>query len=223
MGRLLMKLRLIFGLLGSTWLVVGCGSLVVVGGSGAGGGQTSAVTTGTVSTVATTSSSATSSGSGGVSCGGPVGDMTCGPGEFCEYAVGAMCGAADALGSCAPIPGACPKNLSPVCGCDEVTYGNPCEAESHQVSVLHAGPCTSSNQTCGGLANAQCPAGELCDYELTQHCGSGDQPGHCIARPWSCPPSTDTVCGCDGQTYPSLCDAHAALTAVASNGPCSGG
>ena len=24
---------------------------------------------------------------------------------------------------------ACPKNLNPVCGCNDVTYGNPCEAE----------------------------------------------------------------------------------------------
>ena len=84
-------------------------------------------------------------------CGGPAGDH-CAPDEYCPYqnwegvgpasSVDANCGA---LGGseirCAIRPTACVDQLSPVCGCDEKTYGNACLAAKAGVSVLSSGMC----------------------------------------------------------------------------------
>jgi hypothetical protein len=45
---------------------------------------------------------------------------------------------------CAPIPDACITLWDPVCGCDEVTYGNECEADRAGVSIDHHGECGSA-------------------------------------------------------------------------------
>lgn len=80
----------------------------------------------------------------GESCGGftmgspPV----CAEGLYCNYAMEASCGWADAPGTCAEKPEACTKEYAPVCGCDGHTYGNACTAASSGVSVLHEGECS---------------------------------------------------------------------------------
>jgi hypothetical protein len=81
-------------------------------------------------------------------CGSPPGDvcggiagLTCSPGFFCNYTLDQLCGAADDLGECDPIPEACPEIYSPVCGCDGVTYGNACEANAAGVAVAAEGNC----------------------------------------------------------------------------------
>ncbi|WP_300544796.1 Kazal-type serine protease inhibitor family protein [Maricaulis sp.] len=81
----------------------------------------------------------------GESCGGFTrpGRMCAGAPEtaYCRYEPAAMCGAADAPGTCQPRPQVCTREYRPVCGCDRRTYGNACTAASAGVSVVHEGAC----------------------------------------------------------------------------------
>src|SRR5690606_41186328 len=79
-------------------------------------------------------------GSSGATCGGLVGGG-CADGQFCNYPLDAMCGSADQTGVCEPIPEACTEQYEPVCGCDDATYSNACEANAEGVSVAALGEC----------------------------------------------------------------------------------
>lgn len=76
----------------------------------------------------------------GQACGGLAG-LQCGQGEFCDFAPGAMCGAADQLGTCTPNPEICATVIDPVCGCDGETHNNACEANRAGISVVSVGAC----------------------------------------------------------------------------------
>lgn len=71
-------------------------------------------------------------------CGGS--GAVCQPGEFCKFPVG-TCGDPNVPGVCTVVPQVCPDVWDPVCGCDNVTYGNECEADAAAVSLAHFGPC----------------------------------------------------------------------------------
>jgi hypothetical protein len=75
----------------------------------------------------------------GEMCGGIV-PIECDEGLYCRYD-GGTCGAADQSGTCRQRPDNCTREHVPVCGCDQRTYSNACEAERAGVSVAAAGDC----------------------------------------------------------------------------------
>jgi len=160
-------------------------------------------------------------------CGGIAGSR-CGDGEYCDYPLDALCGAADAMGTCAAIPTACDLSYQPVCGCDGVTYGNPCAAALEGASVASEGECDGggSGQTCGGIASLECPSsGEFCNYEESaggQGCDGSisDAAGVCQKSPDACAEIYQPVCGCDRRTYGNACDAHSSGQSVLHDGEC---
>ena len=76
-------------------------------------------------------------------CGGLLG-LQCAATEFCDYAPEALCGRADATGTCMPRPELCTQDYTPVCGCDGQTYSNRCTANAAGLSVETAGECAST-------------------------------------------------------------------------------
>ncbi len=74
-------------------------------------------------------------------CGGLAG-VPCNAGEYCKFDDG-VCGQGDQSGACETIPDVCTEVFSPVCGCDGMTYSNPCTAASEGVSILSAGECAN--------------------------------------------------------------------------------
>lgn len=156
----------------------------------------------------------------GGDCGGLLG-LSCADGEFCNFPVEAICGAADATGVCEVIPQACTRELNPVCGCDGSTYSNACIARSAGVSVSSLGECApSEGVTCGGLLGAGCAENEFCSFAPEAIRGAADQTGLCAPRPEVCTQIFHPVCGCDGQTYGNACTAASSGVSVASVGEC---
>jgi hypothetical protein len=115
---------------------------------------------------------------------------------------------------------------APICGCDGVDYVSACDAWVAGVSVMHEGSCTVQEPPseppeqpplCGG---ASCGADQFCYFE-DGSCGEGGPSGgQCKATDGTCTSAAIPMCGCDGATYPSLCDAIHAGVSVRHQGAC---
>ncbi len=134
-------------------------------------------------------------------CGGLLG-KSCPSGEYCNYPQDAACGAADQTGTCEVTPDACADLYAPVCGCDDTTYGNACEAAAAGVSVAATGECKtglecSSDEECPQPSCA-CLAADM-DGQCENHCPvMGCRDGQCVDisdPPPTCGGIAATPCG----------------------------
>lgn len=142
----------------------------------------------------------------GLSCGGR-GQSFCNDGQYCNWLPKDICGAADAAGTCAYRPEICMALYSPVCGCDDKTYGNSCNAAAAGVSVASQGACAPAAPSCGGIAGTTCPGAGQCVDDPNDSCdpqnGGADCGGLCQCGPnnklctvghhWD---GTASVCAC---------------------------
>ena len=141
----------------------------------------------------------------------------CGSGNYCSAADGA-CLAAQVVGFCKSVPATCPIAVDPVCGCDGKQYDNDCLAAKARVSVSVKGPCMKS--ACGGQTSVACAdASTYCHFD-DGTCSTANATGSCQTVPASCDDLPLIVCGCDGKTYPSRCEAAHAGTSVFAVGGC---
>ncbi len=85
-------------------------------------------------------------------------------------------------------------------------------------SVSCDGPAPVEGECGPGLP--RCVAG-YCQFDGM--CGTDGRRGMCRPFPRDCSPDFDPVCGCDGQSYISRCNAEAAGVTVVRNGECNVG
>lgn len=85
----------------------------------------------------------------------------------------------------------------------------------------------AGNERDSGLPDMACePSGIFCTEAEVCRKSTGFclGPGRCLARPEACPADAGPpVCGCDGVTYGSECDAHRAGESLQALGACDGG
>lgn len=150
-----------------------------------------------------------------------VDNQDCQENEFCSFELGA-CDASSSErngGVCTAKPEACTDVYTPICGCDENTYNNECEATLAGVSILAAGECQDPDIIAVCRGDDDCLGeSQYCQF-LEGDCG--DTPGECAERPEMCTMQWLPVCGCDGtSTYGNACEAASNGASVLAQGEC---
>jgi hypothetical protein len=97
-------------------------------------------------------------------------------------------------------------DLTPVCGCDHVTYWNSTIAAAHGANVAATGECGANATTC--TRSSGCAGEGKCNLEQPLVCSLGDVKGTCWQLPKACIGTTGaSVRRCNNQQCTSLCSA----------------
>src|SRR5581483_2635812 len=115
-------------------------------------------------------------------CDGPL-QLSCGTGQYCNSIATGHCPGPRQFGMCAVKPQVCTDLFAPVCGCDDHTYPNACNAAVAGVAVAHDGACAPEQVACGGLLGTPCPGAGKCVDDPSDDCdpanGGADCGGVC--------------------------------------------
>ncbi|ELR10922.1 Kazaltype serine protease inhibitor domain containing protein [Acanthamoeba castellanii str. Neff] len=135
----------------------------------------------------------------------------------CQQSAGLFCAFPNLLcggkGVCERVPQACTLEFRPVCGCDFMTYANPCSAAAAGQATFAFKAC---NDTLKCSADSDCAAGFHCRFPA-ERCGGV---GLCSRIPDMCTLELNSVCGCNDQTYSNPCLAFSSGVSIRSFGEC---
>ena len=148
-------------------------------------------------------------------CDGPL-KLSCAAGQYCNALATGRCPGPRQFGTCAAKPQLCNDLFSPVCGCDDQTYPNACNAAAAGVAVAHDGAC-ATKQACGGILGRPCPGAGKCVDDPSDDCdpanGGADCGGICTCiQTQLCIRGTHfdndpAVCACVPDAPPDKCAA----------------
>lgn len=170
-------------------------------------------------------------------------------GEICRGLTGATCEDEGVTTFCKLEPGSeggvctalseatCPEIYDPVCGENGIIYSNKCFADVAGIAIAPSGVCEentdvksfraifgvegSPQQSCGGkISPSTCTATNYACIKPIGVCDSPDSLGECVDLQGPCTGVEVAVCGCDGNTYFSACDAIQTGVSIHSYGEC---
>ncbi|HVV86481.1 MAG TPA: hypothetical protein VHE35_25665 [Kofleriaceae bacterium] len=130
---------------------------------------------------------------GGTVCGGILG-VPCAADEYCDFPLDS-CGFTDEQGTCKPRPEACPDGIvaEPRCACDNMVYGNECDAYAAGFDLNAAGGCAVPD---GWFACGYTQCNLFTDYCQHDVSDIGGEPDTFTCKPLPGCPSQFPTCGC---------------------------